>query len=99
MNQIIRLEARLDFILFGATAKFYASNPSSYRKKLAYDHKLNARPEKKEYRRKLAIERRSRGIMGKGGKDVSHTKDGGTKLEEPSKNRARNGHGDNDRLA
>jgi hypothetical protein len=37
--------------------------------------------------------------MGKGGADVSHTADGKFKLENPSKNRARNGHGDNGRLA
>ena len=32
------------------TADFYASNPESYKKKLAYDKKRNAKPEKKEYR-------------------------------------------------
>jgi hypothetical protein len=37
--------------------------------------------------------------MGKGGPDVSHTADGKFKLEDPKKNRARNGHGDNGRLA
>jgi hypothetical protein len=37
--------------------------------------------------------------MGKGGPDVSHTADGGFKLENASKNRARNGHGSNGRLA
>lgn len=81
------------------TAAFYASNPESYRKKLAYDKKRNARPDRKEYRADLARERRARGIMGKGGPDVSHASGGGFKLENPSKNRARNGHGDNGRLA
>ena len=81
------------------TADFYASNPESYKKKLAYDKKRNAKPERKEYRAELARERRARGIMGKGGPDVSHTADGKFKLENPSKNRARNGHGDNGRLA
>ena len=37
--------------------------------------------------------------MGKGGPDVSHTKGGRFKLENASKNRARNGHGKNGRLA
>jgi len=37
--------------------------------------------------------------MGKGGKDVSHAAGGGFKLEDPKKNRARNGHGNNGRLA
>lgn len=81
------------------TADFYASNPESYKKKLAYDKKRNAKPERREYRAELARERRARGIMGKGGPDVSHTADGKFKLENPSKNRARNGHGDNGRLA
>jgi hypothetical protein len=82
-----------------STADFYKTHPESYKKKLAYDKKNNAKPESKKYRADLARERRARGIMGKGGPDVSHTKGGGFKLEEPSKNRARNGHGNNGRLA
>ena len=82
-----------------STAEFYANNPESYKKKLAYDKKRNARPDRKKYRAELARERRARGIMGHGGPDVSHTIDGKFKLENPSKNRARNGHGDNGRLA
>jgi hypothetical protein len=83
----------------GKTAKYYASNPEAYKKKLAYDKKRNADPERKKYRAELARERRARGIMGKGGKDVSHASGGGFKLEDPKKNRARNGHGNNGRLA
>lgn len=82
-----------------STADFYASNPESYKKKLAYDTKRNKSSERKEYRAELARERRARGIMGRGGPDVSHAEGGGFKLEKPSKNRARNGHGDNGRLA
>jgi hypothetical protein len=82
-----------------SSAEFYANNPEAYKKKLAYDKKRNARPDRKQYRAELARERRARGIMGKGGPDVSHTADGKFKLENPSKNRARNGHGDNGRLA
>jgi hypothetical protein len=82
-----------------STADFYAKNPEAYKKKLAYDKANNAKPEKKKYRAELAKERRARGIMGRGGPDVSHTAGGGFKLENPSKNRARNGHGDNGRLA
>lgn len=81
------------------TADFYAKNPEAYKKKLAYDKKHNADPESKKYRAELARERRARGIMGKGGPDVSHTSDGKFKLEDPTKNRARNGHGKNGRLA
>lgn len=82
-----------------STAEFYANNPEAYKKKLAYDKKRNARPDRKEYRAELARERRARGIMGAGGPDVSHTAGGGFKLENPRTNRARNGHGDNKRLA
>jgi hypothetical protein len=82
-----------------STADFYANNPEAYKKKLAYDKKRNAKPDRKEYRAELARERRARGIMGEGGKDVSHTADGKFKLENPSKNRARNGHGSAGRLA
>ena len=66
---------------------------------MAYDKKRNARPDRKDYRAELARERRARGIMGKGGPDVSHASGGGFKLENPKTNRARNGHGDNKRLA
>tara|TARA_B100000902_G_scaffold394980_1_gene452497 strand:- start:363 stop:662 length:300 start_codon:yes stop_codon:yes gene_type:complete len=82
-----------------STAAFYASNPESYKKKLAYDKKRNSTSKAKKYRADLARERRARGIMGKGGKDVSHTAGGGFKLEDPKKNRARNGHGKNSKLA
>lgn len=81
------------------TADFYAKNPEAYKKKLAYDKKRNATQESRDYRAELARERRARGIMGKGGPDVSHTADGKFKLEDPKKNRARNGHGNNGRLA
>jgi hypothetical protein len=82
-----------------STADFYASHPEAYKKKLAYDKKRNAKPDRKNYRAELARERRARGIMGAGGPDVSHTADGKFKLEDPKTNRARNGHGDNGRLA
>jgi hypothetical protein len=82
-----------------STAAFYASNPESYKKKLAYDKQRNSSSKQKKYRADLSRERRARGIMGKGGKDVSHASGGGFKLEDPKKNRARNGHGKNSRLA
>ena len=72
------------------SAKYYQSHPKSKAHKKKYDTKYHSTPERKEYRRKLAAERRKRNIMGKGGKDVSHTKSGGYTLESPSKNRARN---------
>jgi len=81
------------------TAKFYASNPDARKKKYQYDKKRNASTEKRDYRAMLARERRARAIMGKGGADVSHAQGGGFKLEKPSANRARNGHGKRPRLA
>jgi hypothetical protein len=73
------------------SARYYASNPKARAKKKAYDTKYHSTEERKQYRRELARKRRAKKIMGKGGKDVSHTKGGGYKLESPSKNRARNG--------
>lgn len=81
------------------TAQFYASNPKARAKKYAYDKKRNARSVQKSYRAELARERRARGMMGKGGPDVGHAAGGGFKLENASKNRARNGHGKRPRLA
>ena len=83
----------------GRTAKFYAANPEARKKKSAYDKKRNATAAAKKYRAELSRERRARGIMGQGRKDLSHASGGGFKLEDPKKNRARNGHGKNGRLA
>ena len=41
-------------------------------------------------RRELAKARRAKGMMGKGGADLSHTKDGKLVKESVSSNRARN---------
>lgn len=75
------------------TAQYYAKNPKARKKRVAQQARINARPQEKERRRKLIAERRKRGINGKGGKDISHMKNGKTTLESPRKNRARNGHG------
>ena len=77
----------------GKSADYYKKNPEAAKKKAAYDKKYHSTPERKKYRAKLAQDRRDRGIMGKGGKDVSHKKGGGTTLESKSKNRARQGAG------
>ena len=76
----------------GKTALYYRRNKKAREKKKAYDTKYHATPERKKYRAALNRERRKRGIYGKGGKDISHTKTGVT-LEDKSKNRARNGAG------
>ena len=75
------------------TSKYYASNPKARKKRVSSQARINAKPSELERRRKLAADRRKRGVMGKGGKDVSHKKDGSTTLESRSKNRARNGSG------
>ena len=75
------------------TAKYLASNPAARKRRQKAQAKINRRPEEKKKRRESARNRRKRGIMGKGGKDVSHRTDGSTFLESPSKNRARNGAG------
>lgn len=73
------------------SAQYYRDNPEARKKKAEYDTKYHDTPARRKYRAELAQERRDRGIMGKGGKDVSHKKDGSTTLESPSKNRARKG--------
>jgi hypothetical protein len=75
------------------SAAYYRSNPEAYAKKLAYDTKENKSPTDRKYRAELADARRKRGVMGKGGADLSHTKSGRLVKESPSKNRARNGAG------
>jgi hypothetical protein len=82
----------------GRTARFYRDNPESYKKKLRADTKYGATKARRKYRSTLQIERVKRGIAGKGGPDLSHTKSGKLVLEDPKKNRARNGHGNNGRL-
>ena len=72
------------------SAEYYRSHPEARKKKMLYDKKYHSTPARKAYRKKLARVRRAKGVMGKGGKDVSHTKSGGFKMESPSKNRARN---------
>jgi hypothetical protein len=72
--------------------KYANGNYKSYQK--AYDKlKIGRRAE-------LNKENRKRGTYGNGdGKDVSHSKDGKTRLMIQSKNRAANGHGKRSRYA
>jgi hypothetical protein len=51
---------------------------------------FNAKAEQMAKRRELAKARRAKGMMGKGGLDLSHTKDGKLVKESVSSNRARN---------
>lgn len=57
--------------------------------KSEYDTKFQSTPERVKYREELLSERRKRGIAGKGGPDMSHTKEGTLVAESPHANRAR----------
>lgn len=85
-----------------SSSKFYKSNKSSLKKKREYDKAYRKREKgslasgakkdrlKKEDSKRWS-ERRRRGIAGKGGGDLSHTKKGTMVRESKTKNRARNG--------
>jgi hypothetical protein len=77
------------------SAKYYAKNPKAAAKKAAYQRRLNKDPKVKQASEERWAERKRRGIAGKGGGDLSHDTKGRMKLESPSKNRARNGSGNN----
>jgi len=72
------------------SAQYYRDNPEAREKKKKYDTKYHDTPARRKYRAANSRKRRELGIMGEGGKDVSHKKDGSTTLENASKNRARN---------
>jgi hypothetical protein len=76
----------------GKTSRYYqsAKGKKSYDKQKKKQKKINSTAAKREYRKLLARRRRALGIMGKGGKDVSH-KGKRLSLEIPKKNRARGG--------
>ena len=76
----------------GKTSRYYQSKKGrkSYLKQKRKQKKINSTAAKRKYRKLLARRRRALGIMGKGGKDVSH-KGNRLKLEIPKKNRARGG--------
>ena len=86
------------------TSRYYRNNPEALAKKKAYDREYSKRRKgskaaagsaiKKKLKKADAqrwSERRRRGIAGKGGPDMSHTKSGRMVAESPRKNRARNG--------
>ena len=75
----------------GRSAKYYRSNPEARKKKNAAQRKRNKSAKNRQYRADLNRERRKRGVYGKGGKDMSHTKSGRIVAESPKKNRARQG--------
>jgi hypothetical protein len=75
----------------GKSARYYRDNPEARARKNAYQRKRNKSEENREYRSELNAERRRRGVYGRGGDDMSHTKSGKIVAESPKKNRARNG--------
>lgn len=81
-----------------SSADYYKENPASYKKKLAAQKKINARPEERKKRSELVQERRKRGIYGEGGKDVGHTKNG-YRMQDPAKNRGSKSNMPGDRRA
>lgn len=64
-------------------------SPEAKRHKLEYDKKYESSPERVKYREELNRERRRRHIMGRGGPDMSHTKDHTIVPEDSHTNRAR----------
>jgi len=72
------------------TAQYYRDNPEARKKKDDYNTEFNKKKEQREKNTELRRERRERGVEGKGGDDMSHTKDGRIVAEDPSTNRARN---------
>lgn len=80
------------------TAAYYRTHPEARAKRQRAQAEINRRPSERKRRAELNKERRRRGIDGQGGPDISHTEGGKTVLEDPSTNRARNGHGKQARL-
>ena len=76
----------------GKTSRYYQSKKGrkSYAKQKKKQKKINSTAAKRRYRRLLSRRRRKLGIMGRGGKDVSHRR-GRLTLEIPKRNRARGG--------
>ena len=74
----------------GRTSRYYqsAKGAASYERQKKKQKAINSRPAKKRYRKGLAKKRRSLGVMGKGGGDVSHPT---MKRESMKINRGRGG--------
>ena len=71
------------------TSKYYKKNPAARRRRLKQQSEYQKRPGR--VKKRVELNRINRKVGKKGdGKDVSHCKGGGTRLETASKNRARN---------
>jgi hypothetical protein len=81
------------------SARYYAANPDSRKKKNEYNKEYHSTEKRKSYRASLNRANRNAGTYGNGdGKDMSHTKSGKLVKESQSSNRARNGSGKRSRL-
>tara|TARA_R100000030_G_scaffold93322_1_gene79373 strand:+ start:2137 stop:2415 length:279 start_codon:yes stop_codon:yes gene_type:complete len=73
------------------SAKHYAKNKSSRKKKNEYDKKYSSTTKRKKYRSSLnKANKKAKTYGNKDGLDMSHTKKGKLVKEKQSKNRARN---------
>lgn len=80
------------------SAKYFADNADSRKKKNAYNKEYHSSPSRVKYREQLNAANRKSGTYGnKDGLDKSHTKKGKLVSEAASTNRARNGKGNNAR--
>ena len=71
------------------TAEYYRKNPAARRRRLKQQKKYQKKPS--QVKKRVQLNKINRKVGKKGdGKDVSHCKGGGTRLESASKNRARN---------
>jgi len=72
----------------GKSTSYYQKNSAARKKKAATDKKINSRPGQRKKRVELVKARRKKGIYGKGGGDLHHSKKGLVR-ESVSKNRGR----------
>ena len=71
------------------TSEYYKKNPEARKRRLKQQSKYQK--QKHRVKKRVELNRINRKVGKKGdGKDVSHCKGGGTKLESASKNRAHN---------
>ena len=71
------------------TAEYYRKNPAARKRRLKQQSRYQKKPS--QVKKRVELKRLNRKMGKKGdGKDVSHCKGGGTRLESASKNRARN---------
>ena len=73
------------------SAKHYAANSKSRKKKLEYDKEYHSTTERKKFRARLnKANRKNKTYGNKDNKDMSHTKNNKLVKEQKQKNRARN---------